>query len=153
MNLDDTNIFYLWLQMHWYRQCLTIPEHKAWLPSLTSYHHLRFAYCCKVLGYHRTDNDSLICQECYDRVPDFYKAHLVAPFLSHFISDGIIRPAISCVICFKNLLTRRTLYECDLCQRGHLQFLTREERNDRNIEDSEEQTLLQIDGIPSELTI
>lgn len=143
---DEINIYYLWLQMCWHRQRLIVPGHTAQLPSVTSYHHLRFTYCCKILGQQRRDNNSLICWECYNRFPDNkYKSHY-HPFHYHFTSDGIIRPEIACTVCFKSILMLRTLRECDPCRQSHLQFLTAVERTGQNIEDFGNPIILYISG-------
>jgi len=133
--------------MCWHRQRLIIPEQRAWLPSLTSYSHLRFAYCCKALGYRKISEDNpIVCRKCYNNLPDNCYKRRFNPIRFHFVSDGTIRPRVSCTTCSEPMLTFRTLYECNICRLTHLHFLTTIERIGQDIENLGNPIILYIDG-------
>ena len=116
--------YYFWLQMCWHRQRIIIPGQKASSPSLNAYHHLRFAYCAKVLGYLKVDNSSILCRFCYERLLSTYHRLCYSPLFYHFISDGLHHPVVICKFCSESVLTLRILRECNDCTQEHLHFLT-----------------------------
>jgi len=136
----------LWLQMCWHRQRIVIPGHKASLPSLTAYHHLRFTYCGKVLGYLSVDNDSILCQSCYDEFPPIFDKSFYIPLYYHFVSDGLLKPTALCYLCSDSVLTLRTFRECNICAQEHLQFLTIIEEQGEDINDYGDPIILYIEG-------
>lgn len=117
--------------MCWPRQRIVIPGHKASLPSLTAYHHLRFVYCGKVLGYLGVNNSTILCQPCYHELfPTSYKSFYL-PLYCHFVSDGLHEPIALCCLCSASVLALRTLRECSICTREHLDFFNKDRRSRR----------------------
>ena len=131
--------------MCWHRQRIIIPRPKA-LPSLTVYHHLRFVYCAKVLGYLRVDNGSVLCYSCYDEFPPIFYKSLYLPLYYHFVSDGSLEPIVLCYLCSASILTLRTLRECSNCTQEHLYFLTQIEEEGENIDDYGNPIILYVEG-------
>lgn len=128
--------------MHWYRK----RPHEAYfqpLPSVSSQHHLRFAWCCKITGYINGYSGRSLCVPCYEHLPEKY---FIEPLYTHFLSDGHVSPWTKCAICEQDLVTRYPLNTCHLCTRIHLNTLTNFENNDQNINEMRDPILIHVEG-------
>lgn len=132
--------------MCWHRQRITIPGQKASLPSLNAYHHLRFAYCAKVLGYLKVDNTTILCQSCYWQSLSTRRKILYFPLFYHFVSDGLRYPTVFCEYCSNSVLTLRALRECNDCTLEHLQFITIVEEAGEDINNYEDPIIITVSG-------
>lgn len=129
------------LQMHWYRQRPN--EAYSQIPSHTSQHLLRFAWCCKVNGYLNLSIGRGLCESCYKGLLNkfFYE-----PLYTHFLSDGHVPVEYNCALCYDDLITRYPVSTCQICTQTHLVFLTNLEYAEQNPDDLIDPAVIYIDG-------
>lgn len=128
--------------MYWYRQ----RPHEAYtfpLPSLSSQHHLRLAWCHKIrcnLNYRTGES---FCDSCYR----FSLNRLDCRILYiHLLSDGMYSPVYKCANCHRALTIRYPLSTCHLCTRVHLNLLTHFEEHGLDVNNLADPILLHVSG-------
>lgn len=128
--------------MYWYRE----RPHKARIgipPSLSSWHHLRFAWCCKIKSYMNKNTGLGLCHSCYELLAD---TTINVPLYTHFLCDGLNFPEFKCVNCHVVLIIQYPLSTCYNCTRSHLNLLASLENRDQDFIELRDPEVIYIDG-------
>ena len=114
--------------MLWYRN----RPHATFLepdPPIAPQFMLRFANCGRLRCYIDYNASVVYCTNCYF-TEDSNSLFSFELLLSHYVVDGITKPHMPCLKCFKEIPEYKLLRECDVCQREHLIFLGNERNQD-----------------------